>query len=104
MVADRNFVHWHSIGFASCRICSKLHQGFIRFRTNAGTEPISSFDYGQESRAMRFLKQLLNQQEGATAAEYGILLGLIIVVSVGTLSQFGGSLLEIYNIINAGLP
>jgi Flp pilus assembly pilin Flp len=59
---------------------------------------------------MRFLKPLLNHQallnhqEGATAVEYGILLGLIIVVSVGTLGQFGGSLLNIYNIIDAGLP
>jgi Flp pilus assembly pilin Flp len=74
------------------------------------TKPLSSLDRPQESCAMRFLKPLLNHQallnhqEGATAVEYGILLGLIIVVSVGTLGQFGGSLLNIYNIIDAGLP
>ena len=49
-------------------------------------------------------KKLLSEENGPTAVEYGILLGLIVVVSVSTLAGFGVGVHNIYVIINAGLP
>ena len=49
-------------------------------------------------------KQFLTEDNGPTAVEYGILLGLIIVVSVSTLGGFGTGIHNIYVIISGALP
>ena len=49
-------------------------------------------------------KHLLTADDGPTTVEYGILLGLIIVVSVTTLGGFGTGIHNIYVIIRGALP
>lgn len=49
-------------------------------------------------------KKFFADQGGASAVEYGILLGLIIVVSVTTLGGFGVGLGNIYTVIDGALP
>ena len=49
-------------------------------------------------------KQTLAEDGGATAVEYAMLLGLIILVSVTTLGGFGVGLKNIYDIIDTSLP
>lgn len=49
-------------------------------------------------------KQFLTEDNGPTTVEYGILLGLIIVVSVSTLGGFGTGIHNIYVIISGALP
>lgn len=53
---------------------------------------------------MNHWKQFLTEEAGPTAVEYGILLGLIIVVSVTTLGGFGTGIHNIYVIISGALP
>ena len=54
--------------------------------------------------AMNRWKRFLSSEDGPTAVEYGIVLGLIIVVSAGTLGGFGTGLHNIYLIIRGALP
>ncbi len=49
-------------------------------------------------------KQFLRDVDGPTTVEYGILLTLIILVSVGTLGGFGAGMHAIYVIISGALP
>jgi pilus assembly protein Flp/PilA len=51
----------------------------------------------------RFL-EFLKSEEGASAAEYGLLVGLIALVIVAGVSAFGTSLSGLYDTIVAGLP
>lgn len=53
---------------------------------------------------MRRWKRLLAVESGATAVEYALLLGLLVLVSVSTLGGFGVGLDNIYNIIDGALP
>ncbi len=53
---------------------------------------------------MRHWKKFLADESGATAVEYALLLGTIIVVSVTTLGGFGTGVDNIYNIIDESLP
>jgi Flp pilus assembly pilin Flp len=48
--------------------------------------------------------KFLIDDDGPTAVEYGILLGLIVVTSVNTLGGFGTGIFNIYTIINGALP
>ena len=49
-------------------------------------------------------KMFLAEDAGPTAVEYGMLLGLIILVSVTTLGGFASGLHSIYIIISGALP
>jgi pilus assembly protein Flp/PilA len=51
-------------------------------------------------RILEFLKS----EEGASAAEYGLLVGLIALVIVVGVSAFGTNLSGLYDTIVAGLP
>ena len=44
-----------------------------------------------------------NDEEGATAIEYGLIAGLISVVLVGVLTSLGGKLDDIFQAISDGL-
>ena len=46
---------------------------------------------------MNILRRLLNDESGATAIEYGVLLGLVAVVIVGAVSLFGTTLAGAFN-------
>lgn len=48
---------------------------------------------------MKFLNNLLNNEEGATAIEYGLIAALIAVVIIGGLSAIGGNLGEKFDYI-----
>lgn len=53
---------------------------------------------------MRHFKKFWSDESGATVVEYGLLLGLIIVVSVTTLGSFGTGVNNIYTVIDTSLP
>ena len=53
---------------------------------------------------MRLWMKFLADEGGATAVEYALLLGVIILGSVATLAGFGVGLQNIYNIIDGALP
>ena len=55
---------------------------------------------------MRRWKRFLADEDesGATAVEYALLLGVLVLVSVSTLGGFGVGLQNIYNIIDTSLP
>jgi pilus assembly protein Flp/PilA len=46
---------------------------------------------------------LVNEDKGATAVEYGLIVGLIAVVIIGAVGTLGGTLLGWFNDINTGL-
>ena len=48
--------------------------------------------------------EFLKSEEGASAAEYGLLLGLIALVILVGVSAFGMNLSNLYDSIAAGLP
>lgn len=45
----------------------------------------------------------MKSDEGATAVEYGLIVGLIAVVIIGAVGTLGGTLLGWFNDINTGL-
>lgn len=47
--------------------------------------------------------RLIADERGASAVEYGLIVGLIAVVIVGAVGTLGGTLLGWFNDINAGL-
>lgn len=47
--------------------------------------------------------KLVNDEKGATAVEYGLIVGLIAVVIIGAVGTLGGTLLGWFNDINGGL-
>ena len=46
---------------------------------------------------------LVDDDKGATAVEYGLIVGLIAVVIIGAVGTLGGTLLGWFNDINTGL-
>lgn len=51
---------------------------------------------------MKFIKQLLLDEDGPTAVEYGVMLALILVVCIGSIRLIGQNLNYTYDqIINA---
>ncbi|GAB5347376.1 Flp family type IVb pilin [Alteriqipengyuania sp. 357] len=46
---------------------------------------------------MKFLKQLLNDEQGATAIEYGLIAALIAVAAITAMTSLGGSLENTFN-------
>jgi pilus assembly protein Flp/PilA len=53
-----------------------------------------------QTRAAR----VANNDRGATAVEYGLMVGLIAVVIVGAVTLLGQQLLNLFNLITAALP
>lgn len=51
----------------------------------------------------RMLKRFIGQEEAATATEYAVMLGLIIVVVMVTLQSYGSNLAAKYITINTEL-
>jgi len=49
------------------------------------------------------LVAIKNDDKGATAVEYGLIVGLIAVVIIGAVGTLGGTLLGWFNDINTGL-
>ena len=49
------------------------------------------------------LRSLKDDEQGATAVEYGLIVGLIAVVIIGAVGTLGGTLLGWFNDINTGL-
>ncbi len=49
------------------------------------------------------LVAMKNDERGATAVEYGLIVGLIAVVIIGAVGTLGGTLLGWFNDINDGL-
>jgi pilus assembly protein Flp/PilA len=47
--------------------------------------------------------KLVSDERGATAVEYGLIVGLIAVVIIGAVGTLGGTLLGWFNDINDGL-
>ena len=47
--------------------------------------------------------KLVSDERGATAVEYGLIVGLIAVVIIGAVGSLGGTLLGWFNDINDGL-
>lgn len=47
--------------------------------------------------------KLVSDEKGATAVEYGLIVGLIAVVIIGAVGTLGGTLLGWFNDINDGL-
>ena len=47
--------------------------------------------------------KLVSDEKGATAVEYGLIVGLIAVVIIGAVGTLGGTLLGWFNDINSGL-
>jgi pilus assembly protein Flp/PilA len=51
-----------------------------------------------------FAQDRLRKEDGATAVEYGLLVGLIAVVIIGAVMALGGQLTGLFNQITAALP
>ncbi|SEA44506.1 Flp family type IVb pilin [Nitrosospira multiformis] len=49
------------------------------------------------------MKQFLNDEEGVTAIEYGLIAALIAVFIIGALQAVGGSLQALFNAVSAAL-
>ena len=48
--------------------------------------------------------QIRNNDRGATAVEYGLLVGLIAVIIIGTVTTLGTQLNALFNTISTSLP
>ena len=46
---------------------------------------------------MKFFNNLLRNEEGATAIEYGLIAALIAVAAMGAMSSLGGSITETFS-------
>jgi pilus assembly protein Flp/PilA len=51
-----------------------------------------------------FAKDRLRKEDGATAVEYGLLVGLIAVVIIGAVFTLGGKLNTLFTNIGSALP
>ena len=51
-----------------------------------------------------FAKDRLRKEDGATAVEYGLLVGLIAVVIIGAVFALGGKLNTLFTSIGTALP
>jgi pilus assembly protein Flp/PilA len=52
---------------------------------------------------MRFIKNLLNDESGATAIEYGLIAALVSVAAIAALRSMGTSLTEIFSVVSSEL-
>ncbi len=50
-----------------------------------------------------YVTGVLNRDRGATAVEYGLLVGLIALVIIGVVFVLGGKIHDIFNNVNTGL-
>ncbi|WP_346622837.1 Flp family type IVb pilin [Blastococcus montanus] len=48
--------------------------------------------------------RLKNEEKGATAVEYGLMVGLIAVVIIGVVATLGGQLAELFASVSEELP
>lgn len=55
------------------------------------------------SLQQRVADRFSNQDRGATAVEYGLLVGLIAVVIIGAVALLGGTLQDMFNDVNTTL-
>jgi pilus assembly protein Flp/PilA len=55
------------------------------------------------SKLGRTLWRVLAEEDGPTATEYAVLLGLILLVAIGTITVFGQTLNAAYGTINTAL-
>ena len=53
---------------------------------------------------MRTVRTFLNDETGAAAAEYALILALIAVFIITSLTALGGGISNVFNAINAALP
>ena len=51
----------------------------------------------------RLLTRLVNDESGATAIEYGLIVALIFLVCVSAITQFSGSMQTMYNTISTAI-
>jgi len=51
-----------------------------------------------------FAGRFSNNDRGATAVEYGLMVGLIAVVIVGTVAALGGQLNGLFDLVHDALP
>ena len=51
----------------------------------------------------RFVKQLMNDESGATAIEYGLIAALVSVAAISALSAMGSSLKAIFTVVSTNL-
>ena len=51
----------------------------------------------------RKLKTFLNDEDGATAIEYGLIAALVSVAAIGALTAMGGSLGTMFNTVSSAL-
>ena len=49
------------------------------------------------------LKTFLNDEDGATAIEYGLIAALVSVAAIGALTAMGGSLSTMFNTVSSAL-
>ena len=52
---------------------------------------------------LRNLKTFLNDEDGATAIEYGLIAALVSVAAIGALTAMGGSLSTLFNSVSSVL-
>lgn len=55
-------------------------------------------------RFRRQLKRFLRDEQGPTAAEYAVMLALIILVSVVAIDAVGQKFFNLYTMINSAIP
>lgn len=48
-------------------------------------------------------RNLLRDEQGATAIEYGLIAGLVSVAAIFALTQMGGALTNIFNVVSSQL-
>ena len=53
---------------------------------------------------MKLISSFLNDEAGAAAAEYALILALIAVFIITSLSALGGGIAGVFNVINAAMP
>ena len=51
-----------------------------------------------------YAEDRLKQEKGATAVEYGLMVGLIAVMIIGAVTLLGGNLRDLFNGIAGALP
>jgi pilus assembly protein Flp/PilA len=59
---------------------------------------------GREERMTAMIKQLWNDESGATAVEYGIMVALIAAVIIGTVTAIGTKLNTSFKKVETALP
>jgi pilus assembly protein Flp/PilA len=50
------------------------------------------------------IKRLMNDDEGATLVEYGLLVALVAAISIGVIQQLGVKIFNAFTATNAAMP